>query len=97
LAAKPAQRPSPGAPRGAAVLVFLSALPRWVILLAVLVVVIAGLSLPGVAGAVLLIALAGLLGWLLTVAWPVLTSGARLFRVVTIALVLAYAAWKGVH
>jgi len=77
--------------------VFLAALPRWVILLAVLVVVIAGLFLPGVAGAVMLIALAGLLGWLLAVAWPVLTVGARLFRVATIVLVLAYAAWKGVH
>ena len=76
---------------------FLAALPRWVILLAVLVVVIAGLFLPGVAGAVMLIALAGLLGWLLAVAWPVLTVGARLFRVATIVLVLAYAAWKGVH
>lgn len=97
MAAKPPQRPAAGAPRGAAVLVLLSRLPRWVILIGVVVVTLAGLWVPGAAGAVLLVALAGLLGWLLVVAWPVLSPGPRLYRCATIGLVLGYALWKGLH
>jgi hypothetical protein len=97
LASRPPQRPAGGAPRGAAVLVLLSRLPRWAILVAVVVIVVAGLSVPGVAGAVLLAALAALLGWLLALAWPVLGPGARLYRIATIALVLGYAGYKSLH
>ena len=97
MAAKSPQRRPAGAPRGAAVLVLLSRLPRWVILIAVVAVTLAGLSVPGAAGAVLLVALAGLLGWLLVLAWSVLRPGPRLYRGATIALVLGYAVWKGLH
>ena len=97
MARTPPQRPSPGPPRGAALLVFLSRLPRWVVLVAVLVIVIVGLAAPGAAGSVLLVALAGLLGWLLMVAWPVLPAGGRALRVTTIALVLGYAVYKIRH
>jgi len=97
LARTPPQRPSPGPPRGAALLVFLSRLPRWVVLATVLVIVIVGLAAPGAAGAVFLVALAGLLGWLLTVAWPVLPGAGRALRLATIALVLGYAVYKVRH
>jgi len=74
--------------------VFLSQLPRWVVLATVLVIVIVGLAAPGAAGAVFLVALAGLLGWLLMLAWPVLSGAGRALRIATIALVLGYAVYK---
>jgi len=93
---------SPGAPgsrppRGAVVLVWLSRLPRWAVLAPAAVVVVAGLALPGVAGAALLLAVAGLLTWLLATAWPVLTPATRAPRLLTIALVAGYAGWKLLH
>jgi hypothetical protein len=87
----------PKPPRGAVLLVLLSRLPRWVVLIALLVVVVAGLSLPGALGAVLLLVVAVVLGWLLRLAWPVLPPPARLPRLLTIALVVGYAGWKALH
>lgn len=93
----PTQPPAPKPPRGAVLLVLLSRLPRWVVLVALLAVVVAGLSLPGAAGAALLLVVAGVLAWLLRLAWPVLPPAARLPRMLTIALVVGYAGWKAVH
>lgn len=78
-------------------LVLLSRLPRWVVLIGLLAVVVAGLALPGALGAVLLLVIAAVLGWLLQVAWPVLAAAARLPRLLTIALVVGYAGWKALH
>jgi hypothetical protein len=87
-------RPGARPPRGRALLVVLARIPRPLLLLMMLAVVVAGLALPGWAGACLLLALAALLAWLLALSWPVLAPSARLPRVLTIALLVAYAGWK---
>lgn len=86
--------PSSGPLRSQVVLVLLSRLPRPVVLLGVLALVVGGLALPGVGGALLLVVVGGLLAWLLRLAWPVLTPSARAMRLVTVAALLGYAAWK---
>ena len=87
----------PGATRSQVLLVLVSRLPRLVVLLAFLAVVVAGLALPGVPGAVLLVLVGGVLGWLLQLAWPVLSPPARAVRVATVALLLGYAAYKALR
>jgi hypothetical protein len=77
--------------------VLLAGLPRWVLLVVELAVVVGGLALPGAAGAVLLLLVAAALGWLLRMAWPVLTPATRAPRIFAVALLVAYAAWKAVH
>ena len=91
---KPPTSPGSGQPRGRALLVLLARLPRPAVLLLTLGLVVAGLFLPGIPGAVLLLVVGALLAWLLALAWPVLAPAARLPRVLTVALVLGYAAWK---
>ena len=97
MARRPAGRPGSKTPRAAVLLVRLSQLPRWAVLLPVLAAVVAGLAIPGLAGALFLLAVAALLGWLLATAWPVLAPAARLPRIVTIAIVVGYAVWKVWH
>ena len=86
--------PSTGPSRSQVVLVLLSRLPRAVVLLSVVALVVGGLALPGIGGALLLVLVGGLLAWLLSVAWPVLAPPARAMRLVTVAALLGYAAWK---
>ena len=76
------------------VLVRLSRLNRTGVVLATIGFVFVGLLLPGVAGAVLLLALVAALGWLLTRTWVVQPSGTRAFRVVILALLAAVAIAK---
>jgi len=71
--------------------VLLHRLPRAVPFLLVAALLLAGLGLKGVAGAVLLLVLAALLGLLVALSWPVLQPSARLLRVATVALVVAAA------
>jgi hypothetical protein len=67
----------------------LMSLPKYVPALAALAILFAGLTISGVVGLVLLLALAGALGWFLIVFWPVTPSGGRLLRVaVVIGLVV---------
>lgn len=91
---KPSTSPGSGQPRGRALLLLLARLPRPAVLLLTLGLVVAGLFLPGIPGAVLLLAVGLLLAWLLAVAWPALAPPARVPRVLTVALVLGYAGWK---
>jgi len=86
--------PSTGPSRSQVGLVLLSRLPRPVVLLAVLALVVGGLAVPGIGGALLLVVVGALLAWLLRLAWPVLTPPARAMRLVTVAALLGYAAWK---
>ena len=72
----------------------LARLPRLAVLVLTLGLVVAGLFFPGVVGAVLLLVVGLLMAWLLNVAWPVLPAAARVPRVLTVALVLGYAAYK---
>jgi hypothetical protein len=77
--------------RSAAPLVFLYGLPRWVAPLAVVALLIAGLAVPGVIGAVALLALAAVLGWLGALSWPRLSAAGRVTRAGAVAVVAAVA------
>ena len=67
----------------------LMAVPKYVPMLVSLAVLFAGLALGGVAGLVLLLALAGVLGWFLAAFWPVTPTGGRVLRLaVLIGLVV---------
>ena len=77
--------------RSAVVLVFLRTLPRAVPALVVVVLVGAGLSLPGLAGAVALLVVLALLGWLAYLSWPALNPVARALRLLVLALLAAAA------
>jgi hypothetical protein len=73
------------------VLVVLSRLPRVLPFLVIFGLLLAGLVLENVAGGVLLLALAVLLGWLLYLAWPVLQPPRRFVRLAVVLLVVASA------
>lgn len=77
--------------RTAPVLVLLHGAPRWVPFGLVFGLVVAGALLPEPAGGVALLVLAALLGWLLLLAWPALTSGGRVVRGACLLLVLGLA------
>lgn len=75
-------------------LLFLHQLPTWVppVVLGVLLVV--GLAVQGLGGAVALCAVAALLGWLASVSWPRLSASSRAGRLLVIALLVAGAAYQ---
>lgn len=75
-------------------LAVLAALPRWSVVVGILVLVVAGLISPGLVGALLLLVVTALLTWLLTLAWPVLGVGGRANRILPLVLLVAYAGWK---
>jgi hypothetical protein len=68
--------------------VLLARLPRIVPFLIVFGLLIGGLLLQGVAGALVLLALSALLAGLLFLAWPALPQQARVVRVVVLAIVV---------
>jgi hypothetical protein len=65
-------------------LALLLGLPRMVLPVTVAVVLLIGLATGGVAGLVLLLALAALLGWLLAAFWPVTPPPGRLLRLAVV-------------
>lgn len=67
--------------------VVLARLPRIVPFLVVMALLLAGLFLQGVVGALLLLALTAGLAVLLALAWPALEPGARLLRLAVVALI----------
>lgn len=71
--------------------VLLHRMPRVVPFLLVAALLLGGLGLKGVAGAVLLLVLATLLGALLLLSWPALPPPARMLRVATLALLVGAA------
>lgn len=72
-------------------LVYLHLLPRWVPPLVLAVLLIAGLSVAGVAGAALLGLDAVFVAWLAAVAWPALTGQGRLLRAAVAAVLVVLA------
>jgi hypothetical protein len=98
----PAQDPirySPGASptrerieqRSAAPLLFLKQMPTWLLPLVLVVLLIAGLAVHGIIGAIALCGVAGVLGWLALMSWPRLSAGGRTGRMAVIGLVLVVA------
>lgn len=80
--------------RSATLLVFLHRLPRWVPFVLMLGLLAAAMLLRGVLGGVFLGILALLLSWLAFLSWPNLSAGHRGFRVVSVLVVLAFAAYS---
>jgi hypothetical protein len=78
-------------------LVLLHQLPVWVVPLVLTALLVAGLAVPGPAGAVALVLVAAFLGWLAAVSWPRLSPGARLLRVAAVASVLVIAGIQAVR
>ena len=68
-------------------LTWLATRPRWVPLVLVLALLLAGLLAPPAIGAVCLLALALGLLWLTYLAWPKLEMGGRLVRLLVVVIV----------
>jgi hypothetical protein len=77
--------------RTAAPLLFLGQLPMWLLPVILVVLLVAGLAVHGIAGALALCGVALVLGWLAAVSWPRLTARGRLGRTAIITLVVVVA------
>ena len=75
-------------------LVFLHQLPRWILLLIVLGLLISGFAVPGLIGAVALLLVAILLGWLAYLSWPSINASGRVLRVTALACMVAIVVWQ---
>ncbi|TDD32616.1 hypothetical protein E1287_22310 [Actinomadura sp. KC06] len=80
----------------AAPVVFLHRLPRWVLLVAVFVLLVIGMVGTGwvAAAAVLVLALA--LAWFAFLNWPALDGSGKALRVAALALLVAFALGRGI-
>jgi hypothetical protein len=75
-------------------LVFLHQMPRWALLLVVLGLLVSGFAVPGLIGAVLLLLVAILLGWLAYLSWPSINTSGRAGRVVALACMVVIVVWQ---
>jgi hypothetical protein len=75
-------------------LVFLHQMPRWALLLVVLGLLVSGFAVPGLIGAVLLLLVAILLGWLAYLSWPSINALGRAGRVVAVVCMLVIVVWQ---
>jgi uncharacterized RDD family membrane protein YckC len=75
-------------------LVFLHQLPRWILLLIVLGLLISGFAVPGLIGAVALLLVAILLGWLAYLSWPSINASGRVLRVIALACMVVIVVWQ---
>jgi hypothetical protein len=83
--------------KSATSLLWLHQLPPWLFPVLAACLLIAGLALPGWAGAIVLLCLAAALGWLAALSWPRLTGQGRLLRALIIAALVAVAVARGLH
>jgi hypothetical protein len=83
--------------RSAALLVYLHQLPRWLPAVVLAVLLIAGLAVHGIGGAIALIGVALVLGWLAVVSWPQLSPSGRVIRVLVVALVAGVAVAQAIR
>lgn len=80
--------------RSATLVAFLSRVPRFVLILAVLGLLLGGLFAPGLLGAFLLVLVAAFAGWLAWMTWAGQPAFTRVLRVVVVAGMLALAVDK---
>ena len=80
--------------RSQPILLALARQPRWLPAAVVAALLLAGLFVPGVVGAVLLLLLVGVLAWFFALSWPAVHGAPRTMRVITIALLLIVAIAK---
>jgi hypothetical protein len=78
-------------------LLWLHQLPVWLLPLLAVALLVTGLAVHGLAGAIALSGLAAALAWLAAISWPHLTPQARLLRVVVVCLVAAGAVYRALH
>jgi hypothetical protein len=83
--------------RSAAPLLFLKQMPGWLLPLVLVVLLIAGLVVHGVLGALALCGVAVVLAWLALMSWPGLSGRGRLGRTAVIVLVLVVAVIQAVR
>lgn len=69
-------------------------MPRWLIPLAMGVLLAGGLLIPAAWAGLLLAVLALFLTWLVLLSWPVLATPARVLRVVVVVVVAVAAVWR---
>jgi hypothetical protein len=63
-------------------------LPRWVLPMLTVSLLLLGLAVDGWVGALALLGVAGLLGWLLALAWPLIDTRKRVLRLSVVAVTL---------
>lgn len=80
--------------RSAKPLLYLYQLPSWVAPLLMVALLITGLAVRGPGGAVALLGVAAVLGWLAALSWPRLSPAGRLGRLLAVAAVLGVAAFQ---
>jgi hypothetical protein len=82
--------------RSARVLLVLHQLPTWLAPAVLVVLLVTGLAVPGLAGAAALAVVAAALGWLAYLSWPALGSQGRLLRTAAVlaAVVLAVVQYR---
>jgi len=74
---------------------WLHQLPRWLLPVLGVGLLVIGFALTGWGGAIALLVVAALLGWLAAVSWPRLSAQGRLLRVVAVAVVVVIAMVRG--
>lgn len=72
----------------------LKRLPRFVLPLAMGLLLLAGLLIPGQWAGLLLLVVAAFLTWLLALSWPALIASSRLIRLLVVLLVTFAAFWR---
>jgi hypothetical protein len=69
----------------------LASRPRWLVALVALALLLTGLATEGPLAVAALLLLAGLLGWLASLSWPVTDPQGRLLRVAAVAVLVVVA------
>lgn len=66
-------------------------LPRWLLPVLLAILLVTGLAISGLLGAVLLLVLVLFLAWLVFLSWPVLPATTRIIRLVIVVAILGAA------
>ncbi|HET7326539.1 MAG TPA: DUF6703 family protein [Nocardioidaceae bacterium] len=90
-AAKAALGQHSARPRSYPLLAWLHRQPRWLLPVATVLLALGGLYLPRIVGGICLLLAAALLGLLTSLAWPAISMGTRVIRVVITLLAAAAA------
>jgi Family of unknown function (DUF6703) len=80
--------------RSAKPLLYVHQLPRWVPPVVLVVLLVVGLAVRGPVGAIALLGVAAVLGWLAALSWPRLAASGQAGRVLVIAVLLAVAGYQ---